>query len=247
LRREIRGPEDHEGYEVWNVENFCFGNKVRDGLFRQGREDGAGASKPPAKEAKADAESKDSWVRTRLISAAANGDLEALEVLVKEAGADVESKDQEGQTPLSWAAYNGHLEAVKFLVKKAGAGADVESKDKDGFTPLSWAAYNGHLEVVKFLAKEADADVESKDSEWGRTPLSWAALNGRLDIVKFLVNEVGADVESRDKDGRTALDLAEGAQESWTWVYREGGKAVAAWLENRITNHGSTANVNDGG
>ena len=154
--------------------------------------------------------------------------------MVEEGGADVESKDSRyGQTPLSYAAQNGHLEIIKFLVRESGA--DVESKSNNGQTPLSWAAANRHLEIVKFLVEEGGADVESKDSRYGRTPLSYAAENGHLEIVKFLVEGRGANVESKDEEGNTALDLArQGLKYSWK---EERCKAVAAWLESRITTY----------
>ena len=140
-----------------------------------------------------------------LHSAAAEGDIEAVKVLVKEAGTDVESQDSKQMTPLSWAAANGHLEVVKYLVKEAGT--NVESKDLSQWTPLGCAALNGHLDVVKWLVKEAGAKVRSKDYG-GHRALSWAAVNGRLDIVKYLVKEAGAKVESKDFEGYTPLSRA---------------------------------------
>jgi len=199
----------------------------------------------------ADVESKDiaseesPGGRTPLSFAAMNGHLDVAKFLVEEAGADVESKSNTGWTPLSCAAMNGHLDVVEFLVDEGGA--DVESKDKYGRTPLSWAAFNGDLEVVEFLVNEGGADVESKSNS-GQTPLSHAAGNGHLDVVEFLVNEGGADVESKDREGNTALDLArQGIRERRPIGDREGRKAVAAWLESRITNHRSRANANAGG
>jgi ankyrin repeat protein len=50
-------------------------------------------------------------------------------------------------------------------------GHDLNSKDSYGQTPLSWAVDNGHEAVVKLLL-EKDAELETKDSEYGRTPLS---------------------------------------------------------------------------
>ena len=51
------------------------------------------------------------------------------------------------------------------------------------------------------LLLEKGADVESKDSQYGRTPLSWAAEKGHEAVVKLLL-EKGADVESKDTMAR---------------------------------------------
>jgi ankyrin repeat protein len=45
--------------------------------------------------------------------------------------------------------------------------------------------------VVKLLL-EKNADLESKDDEYGQTPLSWAARNGHEAVVKLLL-EKGAE------------------------------------------------------
>ncbi|OBT50363.1 hypothetical protein VE04_09948, partial [Pseudogymnoascus sp. 24MN13] len=75
---------------------------------------------------------------------------------------------------------------------------------------LLWAAKEGHEAVVKLLI-EKNANVESKDSRYGRTPLSWASCNGHEAIVKLLV-EKNANVESKDSCyGRTPLSFAAGS------------------------------------
>jgi ankyrin repeat protein len=58
------------------------------------------------------------------------------------------------------------------------------------------------------LLIEKGADLESKDSRFGRTPLSWAAREGHEAVVRLLL-EKGADLESKDcKYGQTPLSLA---------------------------------------
>lgn len=79
--------------------------------------------------------------------------------------------------------------------------------------------------MVKHLLKIGDADLNSKDSTYGRSALSWAAGNGFDITVKLLINckgsrvswngivklpfsRKGAEVDSVDKYGRTALSYA---------------------------------------
>jgi ankyrin repeat protein len=160
-------------------------------------------------------DSKDTYGRTPLLWAAANGH-EAVVKLLVEKGAELECKDKNyGQTPLSWAAANGHEAVVKLLVEK---GAELECKDKYGRTPLSWVAANGHEAVVKLLV-EKGAELECKDN-YGQTPLSLAAANGHEAVVKLLV-EKGAELECKDKIyGRTPL----------LWAAANGHEAVVKLL-----------------
>jgi hypothetical protein len=74
------------------------------------------------------------------------------------------------------------------------------------FTDLMIASYYGHCVIVKLLL-EKGAEVEAKDSRYGRTPLSWAAENRREAVVKLLLEE-GAEIETKDKYDRTPLSWA---------------------------------------
>jgi ankyrin repeat protein len=72
------------------------------------------------------------------------------------------------------------------------------------FTAQKWqtkrAAEKGQETVVKLLL-DKNADVESKDDEYGQTPLSRLA---RRRVVKLLL-EKNADIDSKDDDGRAPL------------------------------------------
>lgn len=75
---------------------------------------------------------KDNKGFTALLSAAYNGDLDAVQYLV-ECYVDIEAKDNEGFTALLSAASSGHLDVVKYLVEQ---GADKEAKTKTDSTAL---------------------------------------------------------------------------------------------------------------
>ncbi|KAI0447277.1 hypothetical protein F4803DRAFT_364494 [Xylaria telfairii] len=79
-------------------------------------------------------------------------------------------------------------------------------------------AHLGNEVIVKLLL-EKGADLESKDTAYGRTPLSWAARNGHEGVVKLLL-EKGADLESKDNSGRTPL----------SWVAEWGQEMIAKLL-----------------
>ena len=61
----------------------------------------------------------------------------------------------------------------------------------------------GFPDVVALLINRG-ADVNAKDSHYGRTPLIWAARNLQLGLVKTLLDK-GADRALQDKEGQTAL------------------------------------------
>ena len=71
----------------------------------------------------------------KLISAAAQGDLERIKELDLQ-GVNLESSDYDGRTPLHLAAVNGHVEVVRYLVEY---GVDKEVKDRWNNTPYDEA------------------------------------------------------------------------------------------------------------
>lgn len=105
-------------------------------------------------------------------------------------------------TGLHLAAYFGVEKTVQHLL-------DInipDEKDEDDRTPLSWAAENGHEAVVKLLLVN-NAEVNLKDTLYGKTTLSWAAYGGYDAVVKLLLVN-SAELDSQDNSGRTPLSWA---------------------------------------
>ncbi|KAF3391660.1 hypothetical protein F1880_007668 [Penicillium rolfsii] len=89
----------------------------------------------------------------------------------------------------------------------------------ENFTDLMLTSHYGLRAIVRLLL-EKGADVEARDSDYGRTPLSWAAERGKEAVVKLLL-EKGAEIEARDSDyGRTSL----------SWAAERGREAVVKLL-----------------
>ncbi|KAG6365430.1 hypothetical protein INS49_007041 [Diaporthe citri] len=109
--------------------------------------------------------------------AAADGNLEILEVLLSE-GADVNSNPSGGwkQTALQNASERGDLAAVKLLL---AAGAEVNATGATA-SPLLLAIRGGHVQVFEYLLS-AGADIHAT-AYWGQTMLEAADYSGDADI-----------------------------------------------------------------
>ena len=117
---------------------------------------------------------------TPLMSAAANGNIELLKLLLKY-GAKPDYPTSAGGTALMSASK--HTEIFKTLIKH---GANIHGRDNYGRTVLIWAALHGTEEVVALLCKMgADPKVEDKG---GNTALTEAENKGRSNIVELLKN-----------------------------------------------------------
>ena len=70
-------------------------------------------------------------------------------------------------------------------------------------------APSGMLAAVKYLVEELGADVNAGDHE-GNTALHHAAARGDNEMILYLVSK-GANVMAVDREGRTTVDMANGA------------------------------------
>jgi ankyrin repeat protein len=148
---------------------------------------------------------KNSQGRTLLISAATEGKVPMMDVLLK-AGADPNAKDESGMTALRQVAWTGKnpVGATKRLI---AAKADVNIVANDNWTPLIQVMYAdpGVAVPVAQLLLHAGADASIVNNE-GNTALILAADRGMPVLIPALVKG-GADVNARGRDG-TALGLA---------------------------------------
>ncbi|KAI4490935.1 hypothetical protein M0802_010609 [Mischocyttarus mexicanus] len=101
-----------------------------------------------------------------ILSAAENGDLDKIKLLLIKDPNLIECADKDGYRPLHRACYGNHIEIVKHLLK---AGAKIDSKTMDGWQPLHSACCWNNVECAAILiANGADINAKSKGDQ---TPL----------------------------------------------------------------------------
>jgi len=94
-----------------------------------------------------EAEDKEMYISSPLITAASTGKAEMIALLV-EKGANINKKDADGMTALMYAAMNGHKNAVKTLLQ---LGARRDDVDQSGMTALMYAIEYNHADIATLL------------------------------------------------------------------------------------------------
>ncbi|GBO54087.1 hypothetical protein APA_2035 [Pseudanabaena sp. lw0831] len=117
---------------------------------------------------------------TPLMSAAYNGDIEMVKLLLLK-GAEVNSSPDEGVAAIDEAIRLNHPDVVKLLLEN---GANP-NHNVLGATPLHHAAYYGYQKIVSLLI-EHGADINAKSLSDKKTPLAIAIQNKHLDVIELL-------------------------------------------------------------
>ncbi|XP_057521336.1 uncharacterized protein LOC130801490 [Amaranthus tricolor] len=135
-------------------------------------------------------------------SAARNGDVNAIELIVSCNPLATNSRDKHSRTPLHLAAWAGHANAVSCLCKHK---ADVGAAAMDDMAAIHFASQKGHLDVVKTLVASG-ASVKATNRK-GMTALHYAVQGSHLELTKYLLRK-GFNLNAKSKAGKTVLDLA---------------------------------------
>ncbi len=135
-------------------------------------------------------------------TAAALGDVDALEVHII-SGTDIDAYDPTfGVTPLAWAVLHGRTDAFTWLLDQ---GADIEARNRDGSTLLHSAAFMGRSAFVKQLL-ERGADSNAKDTN-GATPLDSSRAD--VETTEWIAELLGIsyDAETLEQGRREVAQL----------------------------------------
>jgi ankyrin repeat protein len=108
----------------------------------------------------------------------------------------------DGTTPLMRAAKANDLAIIKLLLD-GGADPTITLKDRTTTTMIA-----SSLDAIKLLV-EHGVDVNAFNSN-GQTLLHSAAGRGSTAIIQYAADQ-GAKLDKKDKQGRTPLDIAQGA------------------------------------
>jgi ankyrin repeat protein len=148
-----------------------------------------------------DPDTSDASGTTLLMTAAANGNLPLVEILLR-VHASTLKINRFGESALALAALNGHTALVRALVE---GGAPV---NMPGWGAIHYAVFNGHAAIVEYLI-ERGADLNARAPN-RYTPLMLAARNGRCEVVRILL-AAGANPGLGDLEGNTAVKIAQEA------------------------------------
>ncbi|RDW68740.1 uncharacterized protein DSM5745_08500 [Aspergillus mulundensis] len=150
---------------------------------------------------------KDTYRRTPLSLAAANGHSLLVSLLLATGKVDVNSRDKDGRTAVSWAAAHGHTEIVRQLMGEVNV--DISSLDDHQKAPSDWENANGHDDIVELITAGAQnehlkpATIESKTA---LDLLIRAIKKGNEAAVRILLADI--DINALDSLGRSALSWA---------------------------------------
>ena len=145
--------------------------------------------------------------------------IKTAKLLIHDPRTRLEVENSDGETPLMLAAIRNQLDIAELLIAR---GAEV---NRPGWSPLHYAASHGHIAMMRLLLdKSAYIDAESPD---GNTPLMMAAYYSKSPLAVKLLLEEGADPTVTNKNGNTAQELAQSANQAQSAAYIQA--FVQAW------------------
>lgn len=141
---------------------------------------------------------------TILGTAASQGNLEAVQLLLDHGKANANIVDRSGMTPLHHAAAQGNIEIARSLLLH---GARIDDDSYQGKTPLAVAVLSQDIDMVKLLLSfKADVNKRVKGDNGAETALSIALSNNAFVIAYYLFKK-GAVANKQELVGLFCLAI----------------------------------------
>ncbi|XP_046564883.1 serine/threonine-protein phosphatase 6 regulatory ankyrin repeat subunit B-like isoform X2 [Haliotis rubra] len=142
-------------------------------------------------------------MRTPLMCAACQGNIDMFQLLVSKGGLAIEA-DIDGNNILRLACWGGNVDIVRYILLHDTV--DIDGRGQSGRTPLEVAACKGHGKIFDLLVTKG-ADLTVVDNA-GNNILHSACLGGHANIVSRVLKLGKVDINSRGQCRRTPLMMA---------------------------------------
>ncbi|MCG3086363.1 ankyrin repeat domain-containing protein [Sporosarcina cyprini] len=169
-------------------------------------------------------------MENRLITAAAEGDIETVIELLEE-GATINAIDHQGNTAVMVATQKNNVDLVKTLIEH---GADINIRNHNLDNVLLYAGAAGYLEIVQ-LAVQAGADT-TLTNRYGGIAIIPASERGHVEVVEELVTNSDTNVNHINNLHWTALLEAV--------ILGDGGERHQKIVQ-LLVDHGADVNIAD--
>lgn len=150
-----------------------------------------------------DINAEDVYGNTALLTAAANGSVEAVSHLLRRRDINRNAKDKHDYTALHLACENKQVDVVSFLIKN---GFDVNARGYFNNTPLYFAVKSGSVETTVCLLKRKDVDVNAVCDN-GNTALHIAAMQNDARMVDLLLKKSGININVKNMQKKTPKEM----------------------------------------
>ncbi|EPY79179.1 ankyrin repeat and EF-hand domain-containing protein 1 isoform X2 [Camelus ferus] len=147
---------------------------------------------------------KDNYYKTPLMTACANGNIDAVKFLL-EKGANVNATDNFLWTPLHFACHAGQQDIVELLVK---SGAVVDALSINNSTPLSRAIESCRMDTVKYLLDiGAKFQLENRKGHSAMDVAKAYADYRIIGLIKEKLDNLPKPAENQKTKGKTPLKV----------------------------------------
>lgn len=138
-------------------------------------------------------------------SAARQGHIEILKLMIKKDSSLIDQTDSSGMTPAIEAAMYGQTDTLSFLIKINPNV--INQKDNAGDTPATIAARCGQTDTLSFLINSYPHLLNQANKN-GETPAIIAAESNRINDLKLMISKNPKVLDQTNNEGDTPATIA---------------------------------------